>query len=234
MSSSAASGANSIGPLLQAFAASNAEMWRNLSAVTRHQQPLSDALIVFAKAAKSAQAQAVDMAGLTAYFKELSEQQASIVAGISGQADSSSLLKVLRTVQTTEAVTEPRLADLLVDVKAFQSSFTGTEIEQAADDLIERNPDVAQAIENMPLLIQLDDAGTRSAIIWFTKIVVTLLTLSIMLDVAEAIPPLSGLLGALGFGAAGVGNAAGNQVARGLDRLSNPPLDAPGQSREAH
>jgi len=104
--------------------------------------------------------------------------------------------------------------DLVEQAGTFRAELDASDVDDHASELFQTHPELADSIEQLPMLVSLSPEN-RKLVIWFIRIAVTLYVTCLILDISMDNAELAAVIGAVGLS----GPAAGAAVSTGTKYL---------------
>ncbi|MBT2521810.1 hypothetical protein [Arthrobacter sp. ISL-28] len=104
--------------------------------------------------------------------------------------------------------------ELVEQADAFRAEVDASDVDDRASELFDTHPELADSIEQLPMLVSLSPEN-RSLVIWFIRIAVTLYVTCIILNISMDNAELAAVIGAVGIS----GPTAGGAAAKGAKYL---------------
>lgn len=117
----------------------------------------------------------------------------------------------------------PSVISLLSQAASLQGILEDQpDVERFSADFLEEQPELAEAIEELPVLVNLSSAE-RKLIVWFVGVVVSIYVTLGLVTINGENPDLHSILGDLGIAGPAAGIAVGKGTKKLLDKL--PPVE---------
>lgn len=118
--------------------------------------------------------------------------------------------------------------ELVEHADTFRAEVDASDVDERASELFDTHPELADSIDQLPMLVSLSPENRRS-VIWFIRIAVTLYVTCIILDISMDNAELAAVIGAVGISGPAAGGAAGKGAKYLLEKL---PEDGQQESRK--
>ncbi|WP_394525614.1 hypothetical protein [Paenarthrobacter nicotinovorans] len=170
---------------------------------------------------------AAQTTGIERFARQLSDNQAAITKMLDPSLSAFKVMSYDGRFQTSLAamsssfatsIDTSRIQDILASASTLMEGLTDEDLEEI-DDFFESQPDLAETVEELPVLYTLSKTD-RALFILFVRVCVTMAVACIMLNIEAELPEVQRLIDAfVGIGGWAVGKKAGEITGKVLDKL---------------